>query len=57
MGAQAAVCDVIDVCGKVVSAVSFGDERAHFDVFPSHFFRPYTAAEDAVELVVADGAF
>ena len=46
---DAAVGDVVDVCGEVVAGVAFGDEGAEFDVFEDDFFAADALGEDALE--------
>ena len=50
---QGAVCDVIDMCGKVVALVAFGDEGAQFDVLDGDFLAADVVVEDAANLFFA----
>ena len=51
-GVDASVGDVVDMTGKVVTAVALGDERAQLDVFPCRLLRAHVSIHYALQFLV-----
>ena len=47
MRRDAAVGNVINVCGQIVAGISLGDEGAQFDVFEDHLLAADALREDS----------
>ena len=50
---QTSVSDVINMGGKVIPRISFGDEGAEFDVLYRHFLAPDALRKDLLQFGMA----
>ena len=50
VGSQAAVSNIVYVCGEVVACVAFGDERAQFYILDNDFFGTYAHGENTFQI-------